>query len=182
MKKYLVLSIAALTLGACVGGGDKDMTSAQEAASPEALVEQAQQAYQNGDKAGAVQALEAAAAMGDEVALYNLSVLYRNGDGVAKDEQKAMNFLTQSAEKGYASALSDLGSFYVQQKNFQQAAPLLQAAAEQGNRVAQYNLGMMLYLGDGVEKNEELGVALIQQSAAQGFPLAQQALQSGAQK
>lgn len=176
MKKYLLISAVALALGACVGNSGKDMT-AEDAASPEVLLEQAQQAYESGDKATAISKLRMAAQADNVNAQYTLARAYLAGDGVAKDEQQSLQWLAKAAEQGFAPAQNDLGGYYLDQKDIANAAPLLQAAAEQGYAPAQFNFGVMLVRGDGVQKNEEAGVALIQQSAAQGFPPAQQALQ-----
>lgn len=177
IKKYMLIGAVALALGACGGKSNDDMTDVAQQNNPEALLAQAQEAYKSGDKASAIEAWKMAAEAGNPAAQHNLSVVYRTGDGVAKDEQMALDFLVKSAEQGYVPAVYDMGSFYLQQGNTAQAAPLLQAAAEQGYAPAQFNLGVMLVRGDGVAQNEELGVQLIRQAAEQGFQPAQQALQ-----
>ncbi|MBV7435577.1 sel1 repeat family protein [Cardiobacteriaceae bacterium TAE3-ERU3] len=177
MKKYMLIGAVALVLGACGGNANKDMTDTAQQNNPEALLVQAQEAYESGDKAAAIEAWKMAAEAGNAAAQHNLSVVYRTGDGAAQDEQMALDFLVKSAEQGYVPAVYDMGSFYLQQGDATQAAPLFQAAAEQGYAPAQFNLGVMLVRGDGVEQNKDVGIALIQQAAQQGFAPAQQALQ-----
>ena len=41
-----------------------------------------------------------------------LGTLYRNGDGVTQDDQKAVEWFHRSADQGYSLALSALGSSY----------------------------------------------------------------------
>jgi TPR repeat protein len=53
-----------------------------------------------------------AAENGSDAAYTNMGELYRNGQGVAQDYQKAMELLRKAAEKGRAAAMSDLGSMY----------------------------------------------------------------------
>ena len=57
-----------------------------------------------------------------------------------------------------------------------EAAELWSQAAAQGHSVAQNNLGGMYINGDGVPQDKARGLALLQQSAAQGFEPAQTTL------
>ncbi|MBP3195188.1 MAG: sel1 repeat family protein [Cardiobacteriaceae bacterium] len=54
-----------------------------------------------------------------------------------------------------------------------QAAKHLQNAANKGDAVAQFNLGVAYASGDGVTANEKTAIDLWQKSAAQGYPAAQ---------
>ncbi|UJF24659.1 hypothetical protein L0B52_00515 [Suttonella sp. R2A3] len=178
MKKTLLIASGAMLLAACTTGGSDagkvDMTTPE---AQQSAMEQAQQAFQSGDKAAAIATWEAAANAGNAAAQHNLSVVYRTGDGVGANPDKAMGWLAKSAEQGYVPAVYDMGSFYLQQGDPAQAAPLMQAAAEQGYAPAQFNLGVMSVRGDGVQKNEAAGIQLIEAAAAQGFEPAVKALQ-----
>jgi GAF domain-containing protein len=56
--------------------------------------------------------LHARAEKGDAEAQFMLGTLYRNGDGVRQDDQKAVEWFHRSADQGYPLALSALGSSY----------------------------------------------------------------------
>ena len=49
---------------------------------------------------------------GDVEAQFMLGTLYRNGDGVTQDDQKAVEWFHRAADQGYPLALSALGSSY----------------------------------------------------------------------
>ena len=42
----------------------------------------------------------------------NLGVIYKNGEGVPQDYEKAIEWYTKSAEQGYAEAQNNLGVMY----------------------------------------------------------------------
>src|SRR5262245_14719527 len=58
------------------------------------------------------QQYENAAAKGDASAMFNLGVLYHNGQGVAQDYAKAREWYEKAAAKGDASAMFNLGLRY----------------------------------------------------------------------
>ena len=78
---------------------------------------------------------------GDVSAQTSLAFLYKNGQGIARDLDKAVTWFTQAAEKGDATAQNMLGLFYYSgqgvQQNFTKAAKYYQMAAEQGDRDSQ---------------------------------------------
>ena len=92
-----------------------------------------------------------------KVAEYIIGAMYRNGQGVAKSDEDAVKWYRKSAEKGYASAQSDLGFMYDQgygvTQNYEEAAKWFKKAAESGNVTAQSNLGIMYNAGEGVSQN-----------------------------
>ncbi len=89
---------------------------------------------------------------------YALAVQYMRGDGVQKDEQKAMTYLTRAAAEGNANAELGMGYHYLQgtaglQKDAEKAAEFFTRAAKHGNRDAQYNIGLAYVRGEGVAKD-----------------------------
>ena len=62
-------------------------------------------------RAGGVTAaeLQKLAAQGDPEAQFMLGTLYRNGDGVAQDDKRAIEWFERAANQGYVRALSALG-------------------------------------------------------------------------
>ncbi|MEQ1771732.1 MAG: tetratricopeptide repeat protein [Devosia sp.] len=89
---------------------------------------------------------------------YATAVKYMHGQGVAKDEQKAMTYLQKAVEAGSDRAQLALGYFYLQgtggvAKDTVKAVEFFTMAAKQGNRDAQYNVGLAYVRGEGVEKD-----------------------------
>ena len=100
----------------------------------------------------------AACGSGNGAADYALAVKYMRGDGVQKDEAKAMSYLTKAVEAGNPNAQLGLGYYYLKgtggiQKDPVKALNLFTQAAEQGNPDAQYNVGLAYVRGEGVVKD-----------------------------
>ena len=111
-------------------------------------------AYSNGDYISAIQFWTPLAERGNNLAQYNLGVVYEHGEGVPKDAQIAVKWYTLAAEQGDATAQFSLGLIYRNGKgipqNYETAVKWYTFAAEQGYTKAQYNLGLMYYNGEGV--------------------------------
>ena len=88
---------------------------------------------------------KARAEAGDAQAQFALGVMYATGDGVAQNEQEALNWVRLAAEQGHAEAQYELGGAYeygdVVTQNDQEAVKWYRLAAEQGNAGAQSSLG-----------------------------------------
>jgi GAF domain-containing protein len=56
--------------------------------------------------------LQKSAGQGDPEAQFMLGTMYRNGDGVAQDDKRAVEWFQRAANQGYVRALSALGSSY----------------------------------------------------------------------
>jgi TPR repeat protein len=65
-----------------------------------------------GDYKTAIKEWQPLAEQGDSIAQYNLSLMYRYGRGVLKDEKKEIELLGKSAEQGYIPAQYELGKWY----------------------------------------------------------------------
>ncbi|EKX42743.1 hypothetical protein GUITHDRAFT_140909 [Guillardia theta CCMP2712] len=104
------------------------------------------------DYSRAAEAYGQAAAMGDELARYNLAVLYLH---VRTHKRLACSDCTQGVGVDQDSQL---------------AASLLAKAAEQNLPDASYLLGTMHVRGLGVERDAEKAVKLFEQAAAMGQP------------
>ncbi len=110
-------------------------------------------------------------------AQYALGKIYLVGKHVPKDINKAIIYLTQSAEQENEWAAYQLGKLYLLgkdvQKDTEKAVVYLTKAAEQGNQFAQYILGKLYLLGKDVSKNRELAIKWLTLSAEQGNEYAQ---------
>ena len=118
-----------------------------------------------------------AANQGSANAQFNLGMIYANGLGVEKDEQKAVELFRKAAEQRDANAQCNLGWMYQYGQgviqDYRKAARWYRKAAKQGLARAQNRLGDMYYLGRGVAKNDQEAGSWYHKAAAQGFVRAQ---------
>lgn len=88
-----------------------------------------------------------AAEQGHTTALYNLSIKYAYGKGVAQDIDEANRWLRKAAEAGYSDAQFSLGRKYANgdgvEKDTNEALKWLRKAAEDGNQEAKDLLATM---------------------------------------
>ena len=107
-----------------------------------------------------IEQLRLAAEQGDASDQTNLGFMYADGEGVPKDDAKALKWYRLAAEQGYASAQTNLGFMYADgrgvPKDDAKAVKWYRLAAEQGHAQAQYNLGFMYADGRGVLKDRIL--------------------------
>jgi len=97
------------------------------------------------------------AEQGIAMSQYYLGQMYRNGDGVSKNLQEAINWYRKAAEQGNALAQYNLGWIYDSgegvPQNLNEAIKWYDKAAKQGDKYAPFNLGVMYYTGSGVQKD-----------------------------
>jgi TPR repeat protein len=109
-----------------------------------------------------------AAETGDAKAQYELSLMYRGGKGVPKNELESVNWLIKSEEGGYAPAKHDVGLLMYEEKEYKRAEKFFSAAAEKGFAKSQFMLGLMYDTGQGVPKNAVKAVHWYKKAAEQG--------------
>lgn len=118
-----------------------------------------------------------AAKKGDADAQFRIGSCYSKGDGIEKNEKKAVNWWRKAAEQGHAISQGLLGHAYDKgegvQKDPSQAVFWYRKAAEQGLPLAQTVLAMCYNTGKGVEKDEVQAVSWFRKAAEQGFSEAQ---------
>ena len=94
---------------------------------------------------------------GSHIAQFNLGLMYKTGEGVYKNNQKAAKWFQRAADRGYDRAQYYLAKVYLigspTLQEDQHACRWLTRAAKQGERRAQANLGVMYGLGRGVSKD-----------------------------
>jgi len=80
--------------------------------------------------------------------------MYSNGDGVQKDNQKALKYYRRAAELGNRAAKCDLGVMLLSGEGGEQAEEeavlLIADAAMEGHVVSQFNLGVLYYYGEDI--------------------------------
>jgi len=72
----------------------------------------------------AVMLYEKAVAQGDPDAMYDLALLYHQGQGVVQSFKKAAELFTMAAEQGEVDAMTNLGVMYIQGQGVDQSNEL----------------------------------------------------------
>ena len=93
--------------------------------------------------------------MGDAQTQFDLSQMYRSGQGVTQDVTEARKWLRMAAEHGHAGAQVDLGNWYSvrPRMNYAEAAKWYRKAAEQGDSTGRYWLAEYSADGRGVPQD-----------------------------
>ena len=134
----------------------------------------------------AVKWMHKAAEGGYAEAQYDLGVMYRDGNGVAKDAAQAIEWFRKAAEQGNSDAAYDLGNMYRDGKDIAQDD--VQAVAWYRKAVVavdmednypgeiQEALGDMYVQGRGIAPSREQAIAWVRKAASEGDGVAQYAL------
>ncbi|MBR4682024.1 MAG: sel1 repeat family protein [Elusimicrobiaceae bacterium] len=121
--------------------------------------------------------LEQMARKGDAEAQFVLSVWYLTGDGVVRDETKALYWVTKAAEQGHKRAQFSLGRVYERgisvPVDYQKAFFWYSKAADQQEPDGQNALANMYYTGKGIAQNLPKAFTLYSAAALQGNPSAE---------
>jgi len=100
---------------------------------------------------------------GDSKYLNLLGLVYREGLGVEKDEDKAFELIMSAAKKEFPSAEFNLGRFYMIglgcDIDFDKAIKWLTLSADHGNERAAYALGYIYFKGFGVGQDYKKAVS-----------------------
>ncbi len=108
-------------------------------------------------------------------AQHNLGFFYEAGNGVSKDLDAAEMYYRLAANQGYLDSIVNLGALYLLPdiRNEKESKRWLEMAAERNSALAQYNLGLVYYFGDGVGIDKESAVQWFKLAAEQGHKIAQ---------
>ena len=94
--------------------------------------------------------------LGDVMAMYNLAIVYDEGQGVKLDKKKAVKYYRMAADRGYAGAQYNLGCCFRDGDGVTQddaeAVWFYKLAADQGLTKAENNRGLMYARGRGVTR------------------------------
>jgi TPR repeat protein len=144
------------------------------------LTEQGVAAYDAEDYSAALPFLIQASEKDDPEAQYMLGRMYFDGDGVAKDVDKARDLFEVSAEQGHPGGQTGIGFLYSAGQGVElddeEAVRWYRLAADQGFPAGQSNLGYMYQTGRGVDASDEEAAQWYRTAADQGFARAQAAL------
>jgi TPR repeat protein len=113
----------------------------------------AQEYYDKGDFVKAFQEFSALAETGNPLAQSSLGVLYDNGQGVAKDDNKAIFWYRKSADQGNQFGEFNLGTMYFSgngvEKDMVEACKWWSLSTRQGNGSARIHMRLCAkYLND----------------------------------
>lgn len=125
----------------------------------------------------ALRLLTQAAKLGDEIAAFDLALIYDEGKVNEENDFLALKWYQKSAEMGYVPAMTNLGFLYYDQEKWLEAKKWLHKASELGDHSAQYKLGYMYYYGQGIEENKEIAKELFTKAAQKGNEQAIKALE-----
>lgn len=113
----------------------------------------------------------------DAEALFDLAVMYDNGDGVERDTTQALKWYQEAAEQGLAKAQFNLAVLYFTGdgvvKDDGQAVKWFRRSAEQGIVASQHNLGAFYEKGIGVKSDIASAIQWYRKAADQGLPESQ---------
>ncbi|WP_114326415.1 tetratricopeptide repeat protein [Candidatus Colwellia aromaticivorans] len=128
--------------------------------------------HQKIDYAQAAIWYQKAADLGYHLSFCHLGALYVKGFGVVQDAKKGANLCKKSAEQGSVPAMLQLGQFNLLQNTDltnKRALDWYAKAASYHSDKAQYQLGVMLRDGIGIDANNRVALEWFEQSAAQGY-------------
>jgi TPR repeat protein len=113
---------------------------------------------------------------GNAEAMFNLGLLYANGQGVTQDYVRAREWYEKAAEKGFPSAMGNLGVLYHNgqgvAQDYVRAREWYEKAADEGNAEAMFNLGLLYANGQGVTQDYVRAREWYEKAAEKGFPRA----------
>ncbi|MFO0878199.1 MAG: serine/threonine-protein kinase [Gemmataceae bacterium] len=90
---------------------------------------------------------------GAVIAMYNMGVMYRDGDKIPRNYPRAIEWFQRAADQNYVEAMNNLGLMYCNGQgvpvNYARARQLFRQAADSGHILAMRNLGLMYRDGEG---------------------------------
>ena len=120
----------------------------------------------------AAELYEKAAAQGIVPAQYNIALMYQAGEGVPKDNAKALKWFQRAANNGDPNAATGLAGMLEDEASFRnpaEAEKWYRKSADQGIASAQFNLGVMYDIGQGVKPDYAEAVKWYRKAAEQNY-------------
>ena len=135
-------------------------------------------AYERGHYTTALYDFEKRANQGDPVAQFCLGYMYKHGQGVRANKEKAKEWYIKAADQNYPQAMNNLAKMYYDGlfDSNSKGMELWKQAAGMGNRTAQFNLGfaylVAAYPAAADSEDLEKAEQLLKQAASQELPRA----------
>ena len=140
--------------------------------------DQARQAFQAQDHAGAARLLLVAARAGNPLAELRLAIMYDNGDAVDRDKKEAFGWYLSAARAGEPAAQDEAGSFYedgaIVPEDWIEAAKWYARSAQFRWANAELDLGRAYQYGIGVPLSLDAALEWYARAGAQGNARARQ--------
>lgn len=134
-------------------------------------------AYRSKNYSVAFRELAPFASQGNAEAQFDLANMYRAGNGVERDDARALDWYQKAAAQGHAKAQYNLGAMYMSgrgtKQNYIAAASWTRKSAEQGFALAQYAMSDFYFKGLGVAIDDVAGAQWLRKAADQGLPEAE---------
>lgn len=116
-------------------------------------------AWNNEDRTEALEWFQKSSDGGNVNAMYQIAIMYRDGNGPKRDNTKHVEWLKKAAENGHAQSQLMLGNMYRDgvkvESDESEAFKWYRMAAENNNPDAIYQVAMMYRDGKGVDKNKD---------------------------
>ena len=112
---------------------DKNVKKRIKKNDPAAMREMGKKRYDEGNYESAIEYWTKAAELGDAGAHYNLSIMYRKGQGVEKDAKEEIHHLEQASIGGHPAARNNLGCAEVVNGRYERAVKHFIIAANLGD-------------------------------------------------
>ena len=167
-----------------IANADRSIRSAdrpepQTGSSSYSRVEEAKEAYENGDYTTARELFQAEADNGDLEAKHYLANLYYQGHGISKDTVKALALLDEAAGDDYVLSIATLGAMYLDgdkvSQDYEKAFAYFLRAAELGHLQSIVKVSQFYLNGAGVEQSNSKAAYWFKEAAVQGHLQAQHA-------
>lgn len=133
--------------------------------------------YQKKDYQNAIATWERAAEEGSTKAKLNLGIMYRTGEGVDKNSERAFHWFERAANEGDLLSQCALAEMYSTgegvEENYEKVLYWYEQAAKQGHVTAQYNCGIIYNDGIGVKENSEKALYWFEKAGENGHVNAQ---------
>ena len=147
----------------------------------DALLEQAQAAFDAGEYDTSFEAWSQAADAGSAKATYSVGRSYEYGQGTESDLQQAFEWYQRAADMGNSDGMYQVAEFYVEGKGVahsqSEAFVWMKKAADLKHPDALYMLGVMFVMGQGTEIERERGMDLVAEAAELGQPNAMKTME-----
>ena len=170
MRRFLapaVLTACALLLSSCWKTAEVPSVPGQQSAS----------ASSRSNPALSFEQVKKLADSGDNRAQFELGAMYHDGDGVAKDRKKALEWYRTAADGGNRQAQFNLGLMYKNGEgvpaNLETARKWFIKASDAGDVRASFQLGLLSYQGTGVIKDMTKALQYFTKAAMGGLAEAQ---------
>jgi hypothetical protein len=125
-----------------------------------------------GNGRDAVASYVQAAKMQHLVALHNLGVMHKTGNGIKRDPSAAREFFGRAADAGFTASLHEIGNLYLEgqgaPRDYQKARYYFERAVDAGVVASHANLGNMYLLGRGVSVNKTKACEIFSKGSSVG--------------